>query len=360
MYVLFLQPQNKWMLFINQQAMPMDRNKMLRYQVLDRCFRDTSRLYNVSALLECCNNEMRRYDFKEISRRTIQKDIDDLRGEPHNVEFDEVLEKQYYYRYADTTQSLKVLKLINPNYDILSHTIDSLRKKYNNPDEQNPQWQWMLLTLQSLVDNRTVEIDNPYVSFENNQAFSGNTFFSELLCYIINCQPIIICYRPYNKAKPSDVKIYPYLLKQYNSRWFLIARVDDVDEIITFALDRIIYIRLWKHTFKPSNVDFNSYYEDVTGVTVLSDEPISKIVLKVNAQRYPYIQTKPFSEKQKIESHDDESYVISFPMRINKEFTANILSYGSDIEVLKPLRLRKEIADILKKASLKYEETNKE
>lgn len=339
--------------------MPLDRNKLLRYQLWDRCFRDTSRLYSVSDLLECCNNEMRRYDYREIARRTVQDDIKKLQGEPYNVEFDVELYSKHYYRYADTNQSLRVLKLINPNLDILSHTIDSLSKKYNDPDEHNPQWQWMLLTLQSLVDNRPVEIDNPYVSFENNEAFYGNKIFSELLCYIINCQPIIIRYRPYNKAKPDNVKIHPYLLKQYNSRWFLIARVDDVDEIITFALDRILAIRLWKHSFKPSTVDFNSYYNEVTGVTVLKDEPVSNIVLKVTAQRYPYVQTKPFSAKQKVLSHDNEHYVISFPMRINNELTAEILSFGSDIEVLKPLKLRDKVSAILKDASSRYEANNR-
>ena len=340
--------------------MPLDRNKLLRFQALDRCLRDTSRLYNVSDLLDCCNREMHRYDYPEVKKRTIQKDLHDIKEKPFNVEFDDELFKRHYYRYADTTQSLCVLKLVDSSRDTLLEAIGSLREKCNDPDEQNPQWQWMLQTLQSLAGNQPLKIDTPYVSFDNNAAFSGNVHFSTLLSHISNHQPIIIRYKPYTKPHPEEVKIHPYFLKQYNSRWFLIARVDDVDETITFALDRIIDIRIWKHAFKPSDVDFNRYYEDVTGVTVMNDEPVSKIVLKVTAQRYPYIQTKPFSEKQKIETYDDDSYVISFPMRINKEFTASILSFGSDIEVLKPLRLRKEIADIIRDACRKYENTDNE
>ncbi len=51
--------------------MPLDKNKILRYQVLDRCFRDTSRLYKVTDLLDCCNQEMRRYDYRYNPRYAV-------------------------------------------------------------------------------------------------------------------------------------------------------------------------------------------------------------------------------------------------------------------------------------------------
>ena len=340
--------------FQSLSLMPLDRNKILRYQVLDRCFRDISRLFNVSQLQESCNVEMRRYDYKCVSIRTIQNDIKTLRNEPFNVEFDEGLLEKHYYRYADTSQHLKILKLIDPNHDALHQTIELLQDRYCNPDNPNPQWQWLLLALQSLVGNKPLEIDNPYVSFENNEAFAGNIHFSLILGCIINHQPIVIRYQPFKKTHPDEVKIYPYYLKQYHSRWFLVARVDDVNEIITFALDRIHDISIWKHDFIPSDVDFNDYYKDVTGVTVLSDEHVSTVVLRVTAQRYPYIQTKPFSEKQKVVSRDGDHFVITFPMRINNEFRAKILSYGSDVEVLKPKRLRDEIMKIVKDTLQKY------
>lgn len=334
--------------------MPLDRNKILRYQVLDRCFRDTSRLYKVTDLVECCNQELRRYDCHPVSLRTIQYDIQMLTKEPYNVVFDEKLHCNHYYRYHDTNEHLKVLTLISPSRDAMMQTIDLLREKCNDEDCQNPQWQWMLLTLQSLMDNRPMDLSNPFVSFENNEAFAGNANFPILLSHIITHQPIVIRYKPFKAQKPANVKVHPYFLKQYNSRWFLLARVDDVDEIITFALDRIFDVQVWNHQFVPSDVDFNRYYEDITGVTVLCDEPLSNIVLKVTSNRYPYIQTKPFSVKQKIVTHNEEGYVISFPMRINNEFKASILSFGSDIEVLKPERLRQEISAILKKACEKY------
>ena len=338
--------------------MPLDRNKMLRYQVLDRCFRDTSRLYTVTDLLECCNQEMRRYDYRTISRRTIQNDTHTLQLEPFNVEFDPVLLKNYCYRYADTTKNLEVLQLVNPNRDALLQTIETLREIYDDPDNQNPQWQWMLQLLQSLANEKVIDLITPYVSFENNEDFSGNVYFAPLLEKIINHQPVIIKYRPFNKTHTDKVYIHPYHLKQYNSRWFLLAFVEKTSELITFALDRIRDISIWKHAFIPPTININKYYDNITGVTVFSDEPSSTIELKVSVSRYPYVETKPFSPKQKVSSRDDYHVTVIFPMRINNEFIAEILSFGNDVEVVRPIKLRKRIAQIINEMHNMYSNSN--
>lgn len=334
--------------------MPLDRNKIVRYQVLDRCFRDTSRLYRVSDLLECCNLELQRYDYPSIARRTIQNDVQILGMEPYNVEFDESLKKSNCYRYADTTQSLKVLKLIDPNRDALLQTIDSLRDIYNDPDNQNPQWQWMLLTLQALADNRPIDANEQYVSFENNAAYAGNIHFAPLLESIINQHPVTIRYKPYQHITPKEWNIYPYYLKQYNSRWFLFARIDGKDELTNFALDRIYEVKPWKHRLEPTDIDFSTYFDNVIGATVNEAMVVETVTVKIAASRYPYVETKPFSEKQRILKHDSKTYTISFPIKVNNELIAKLLSFGSELEVLHPQHLRQQIAEMVQQMHNQY------
>ena len=339
--------------------MPLDRNKILRYQVLDRCFRDTSRLYKATDILACCNQELQRYDFKPIRIRTIQNDIQTLQMEPYNIEFDSVLIKSHHYRYSDTAQSLKVLELIDPNRDALLLTIDSLREKYNDPDDQNPQWQWMLLALQAIADNRPLDSNKQYVSFENNEVYAGNVHFATLLECIINQHPATIRYQPYKHPAASEKNIYPYYLKQSNSRWFLFAKIDGNDTISNFALDRIKTVKPWKHPFEPTDIDFATYFNDVIGVTVNSSMAVETVTLRVNAERYPYIETKPFSEKQHIVKRDSKTYIISFPIKINNEFIAKLLSFGNDIEVLHPNHLREEITQKIKEMNAVYASAQK-
>lgn len=223
--------------------MPVDRNKMLRYQVLNTCFQDTSRYYHIGDLVDCCNRELRRYDLREVSKRTVQLDLQTLQAEPYNVEFNPVLKEQNIYRYADTSYNLELLKLTAPDRDALTRTIEVLRGRYSDPDEQNPQWQWMLTTLQAIANNRPLESADPYVSFENNEAFAGNAHFATLLESISNRHPVIVRYKPYFQPDPEDWKTHPYYLKQFNSRWFLFAAVEGREGIQNLALDRIYSIR---------------------------------------------------------------------------------------------------------------------
>lgn len=334
--------------------MPVDRNKMLRYKVLDECFRDTSKLYKIGDLLECCNREMDRLDLKHVSRRTVQQDIQTLQMEPCNVEFDSGLRKLNYYRYADVTATLSVLSITTPDRDALARTITLLRERYSDADEQNPQWQWMLATLESIAGDRPMG-EGEYVSFENNSAFAGNAYFATLLEAIMNRHPVSVRYRPYN-AEASEMKIYPYYLKQFNSRWFLLCAEEGKTGIINLALDRILKVKPWKHPYKEPEVDFTTWFDDMIGVSRSEKLPVEPVTLKVANSRYPYVETKPFSEKQRILRHDEQTHTITFPIRVNNELVAEILSFGSDVEVLHPQHLRDKIGGIIKQMEKNYSE----
>jgi hypothetical protein len=83
--------------------MPLNKDQLLRYQILDRCFGDGSKLYKMSDLVEAVNAEMMDTYCKKVSKRSVQNDVLLLQYEPYNVEFDDDLRKQDYYRYADTS-----------------------------------------------------------------------------------------------------------------------------------------------------------------------------------------------------------------------------------------------------------------
>lgn len=333
--------------------MPIDRNKLLRYKVLDECFRDTSRLHRIGDLVERCNNELLRLDLKPVSRRTVQLDLQTMQGEPYNVEFDAQLLRSHYYRYADLSYTLTVLSLTATNRDALQQTIAVLRERYSDADYPNPQWQWMLSTLETIAAGRTV-LDGEFVSFENNASFSGNAHFSTLLESITNRRPVKVYYKPYNQHNTIELKIHPYHLKQYNCRWFLFCAIEGQDSLSNLALDRIHSVRPWHHSFRVTKIDFQHYFDNTIGVSVNTNMVEEQITLRVKNQRYPYIESKPFSERQRIVKHDERSHIITFPIKINNEFISTILSYGADIEVVHPYHLRNRIAHISEQMKAQY------
>lgn len=335
--------------------MPQNKDQLLRYQILDACFKDTSRLYDINALVECCQRElMRRYD-KGVSKRSVQNDISILQLPPYNVEFDDVLKKQHYYRYADTTFNLEVVSNLSEREKTALHdTVELLRPMCEDPDTANPLMQWMYMSLQRLESGKPLAEKSPCVSFENNESLAGMGNFNVLLECIMNHRPVTLRYKSFKSNAAKNINVHPYFLKQYNSRWYLMATPDGYDNIASYALDRILTVGLWNAKYRPASMDINELFSDTIGVTINPTTKVERVVLKIDAKRYPYVETKPFSEKQKIVKKEEESVTISFPMRVNNELVAEILSFGGDIEVIEPRSLREVMAQQIAELNKKY------
>ena len=63
-----------------------------RYLVLDQCLRDRNRYYYLEDLVEAVNKMLRRYDFYEVSQRTVQEDLKFMQS---GEGFGAVLAKRY-------------------------------------------------------------------------------------------------------------------------------------------------------------------------------------------------------------------------------------------------------------------------
>ena len=340
--------------------MPLNKNLILRYQVLNRCFKDTSRLYDINALVECCQAETMRVYGKSVSKRTVFNDLMVLQIEPYNVEFDEELRKMNYYRYADTSFNLEVVENFTQRERTALHkTVEMLRPLCEDADEVNPLMQWMFMSLQRLESGKPLAEKSPCVAFENNGLLAGMGNFNVLLESIMNHQPVTLRYKSFRKQIASDINVHPYFLKQYNNRWYLLATPDGFDNIANYALDRILTVSIWKSEYRPTYIDFDRLYADTIGVSIDSDAKVERVVLKVAAGRYPYIETKPFSERQKVVNREGDAVTISFPMKVNFELMSEILSFGSDIEVISPLSLREKIAQQIAVLGEKYKAVQK-
>ena len=102
-----------------------------------------------------------------------------------------------------------------------------------------------------------------------------------------------------------------------------------------------------------TDIDFNQYFRDIVGVSLPTDhiEP-EEIVLQFDKDRFPYVVTKPIHHSQTIE--DKELHIIKLFVRPNKELESRILSYGDQVEVLRPQWLREQIAEKISKIAKKY------
>ena len=337
----------------NQQLvdMPVDKQVLLRYRVLNRCFRNPFKEYTLDDLVEECNKSLRKNDMMEVARRTIQKDISDLQMPPYSIRLVENMKKgrMRVFRYTDTNYSLPIFRINDSERNKVLDAIRVLNSKYFAND---PLYDWARTFLAEVEGGVFDGESSSVVSFQSNSDLEGLKYFRGLLQAITNKRVVVLRYTPFDKDEIS-VKVYPYYLKQYNDRWYLIAQAIGYDTYSNYALDRIKGFEEIALPYKEPECDLNDYFEDVIGVTI-PDEPAQKITLKVYGNSANYIRTKPLHSTQtRVEVKDDYT-IISIDVKPNYELDSKILSFGPSIEVLAPDTYRTHISEKIKAMNQKY------
>lgn len=324
----------------------MQAHQFIRYKAMDRCFRDTTHDYTIDELMGVCTNAIRDYhgdpDQKTVGRRTIELDLQNLK-DYQGVVFDEEIGRKgrkKVYRYEDTTFSL--VKQLLDNGELEKMLLDGVLDTLALYDDV-PQYKWLYMFLQQRANGIKAD-QTQAIEFQNNPDLMGMDHFSTLLDAIVRKQSLLLTYKPYGKD-PQELPIHPYMLKQFNDRWNLIARIDQGDKIMNYPVDRIREVKPLDVPFQEANVDFEEYFKPIIGVSRNETDPIEDIVIRFKKKRFNYVRTKPIHSSQEIVHHlsDADYTTIKLHMQINNELEAMILSYGNDAEVIEPASFRERI-----------------
>lgn len=328
--------------------MPVDKQVLLRYQVLNKCFRNRYRDYTIDDLVDECNKALRRIDKPDVSKRTVQNDINIMEAD-YGIILNEKLRlgKKRLYRYVDTNYTISLFRINDEERHKLQDAIHVLESF-----EGEPTYDWARTLLMQIEGGLFDEDTSPVVTFQSNPDLKGISYFSELLQAILTKRVLKLKYTPYGKDTQT-VKVYPYHLKQFNDRWYLIAQAIGYQSYAHYALDRIEGFEEMALPYKESDVDFSEYFDDVIGVTV-PDIDAEDVVIKVTGKRFNYIRTKPLHLSQRIIEEAEGYAVISINVKVNNELESLILSFGDDMEVLAPASFRDKIAEKIQATNKKY------
>ena len=341
--------------------MSTNKNASIRYQALDKCFRDQRHRYYIEDLMDKCEEALYYYNgIGGVSRRQIFEDIKFMESDTGwSIPLDRIKDgRKVYYRYYDPEFSINKQPLTDNEAQQLKAVIQTLARfrgiSQNEWIEEvisNLEWRFNLKDSKHCV-----------IGFEQNLELKGLGFLSAIIEATSNQQVLRITYQSYKEnAQEKSVIIHPYYIKQYNNRWFLMAMDNERKFISNFALDRIHSVEIIDEIRFVANVDieFEHYFDDVIGVTIPSDEIEKEIILlQISSNQYSYVAAKPLHPSQKIV--DSGKRIISIEVRPNYELDYNILSLGPDIEVLSPLSYREHIREKLEESLNKYKRVQKD
>ena len=320
---------------------------MIRYQVLDRCFSNWARNFYIEDLIEACNKALYDYTGDEksaIQRRQIFNDISFMESAAGwDIPLDRLKDgKRVYYRYSDKNFTINNQPLSKAELDQLKEATYTLARFKGVPS-----FEWVEEIISKLEDKfQLVGNSASVIDFEQNIYLKGLEYLSPLFNSIVNKQCLRVTYRNF-KGEEFVWDIHPYYIKQYNTRWFLLALNEEYQSITNIPLDRIEDCTPIGLKYKPTDIDFNEYFDDVIGVTIPRDASVERIKLKFSPHRFSYITSKPLHGSQKI--IDEENGNIELSLIPNNEFYALLLSFGSDVEILEPQSVREEYMSQVKK-----------
>ncbi len=319
--------------------MAVTKKPLIRYKILDKCFRNSFKNFTKELLLEKVNEDLFEITGEEsqcIKLRQLQDDIAFMRSaEGWSIELEELFDgRKRIYRYSDINFSINNASLNDVETHELQTAIQILRQF-----EGMPQFEGIEEIIAKLnYDLGDKKNDKPFIGFDNNQDLKGIEHFNLLYNAVKNNIPLQITYKDFKNIESYTFVLHPYYLKQYNNRWFLFG-LNQIAEKLDWnvAIDRIVSVETAQKKFIPNTmIDWSDYFSDMIGVSKPIDESIEEVVLHFNQLTGKYMENKSIHETQRHKWINGETFEVKIKVYLNYELERLILSYGDSVKVIEP------------------------
>ena len=348
--------------------MPANKNAVTRYYILDKLLGNRYHNYSSKDLCQLVNEELKELRGSDESEKkkevvclsTIQHDLHYLEYEgPFLAEIEHYqidvpsqknpnkTVKKTCHRYADPSFSIFKKEMTEDEKYLLVEALSLLGQFDGLPNLEG---------LESLRNGLNVKTDWQIISFTKNP-LENSTLLGELFTAISQRQVVELHYHRFDTPdEERTVTLHPYLLKEYNRRWYLIAAAEESGKLLNFALDRIDkVVPLPSHVYVLYDGDLNERFEDIVGVTLNEDKDLQTIVFWVSNRSKDYVATKPIHESQRnIRGEREEELREKYPTLRegrffsidcieNYELIRELTSFGKDLIVLSPQNIVEQV-----------------
>ena len=355
--------------------MAVNKNAVIRYMYLDQMLSDRHHYYTRSELTDKCNERLRADGFGEVTKRTIEMDIVALQDAPFSmdiIEDSDIIAGKRIIRYADQSQSLFAKPMTAEEKRLLSEVLNTLGQ-FSGLD--NFTW---LEDLQSKLNDKNSfgrgkynmddDANDKIISFSSNEYLKNKEWLGWFFSAIANKKVVSLVYRKFNSSNPVHLVVFPYHLKQYNDRWYLICNHNGTDDypynpdfLMNLPLDRIeSYEEVANIKYVDCPIDLTERYQDIVGMTYHSDRELQKILFCVAPETSPYVDTKPLHNSQIMLMSSEQMKMQQQYPRFKEwtfytiecipddyELPRLLMSYGEKLVVLYPTAIRSQMINTI-------------
>lgn len=329
------------------------KDALIRYRVINKYLKN-GKAAKMEHFISGCEEELE----KNVSQRTIEGDIYTMRydsklgfGAP--IDFDR---SRGAYVYTDETYSIDGIPLDKQEVVAVRFAASMLKqyRKVNILEE----FQGAVQKIVDAVNMHRMSDDGSKIDFvvlEEAPMVKGTEHLDTLIECIDKKITLRITYLKFHEDEPQDYVVNPHLLKEYQGRWYLVALDKEKNEFRVFGLERIQRIHQFDLNFLRKQEDFDKFFKNSIGITTTAEDP-SEIIVAFTEQQSKYLATQPLHDTQALIDEVDGKLIWQFTIIPTFEFTAKILGWGSEVEVLEPKWYRDEIIEKLNSTRKNYSE----
>ncbi|MBR5634224.1 MAG: WYL domain-containing protein [Prevotella sp.] len=319
--------------------MPQTKLAHIRYRFLDRLLSERHHYYDRKTLTEKVNEMLDRAGYKPVGKRTIEKDLEELKYAPFNAPIREFKKNgKNIVTYSDSFFSLFSEEMSREERNLLREMLNTLGQ-FDGLDH----FTW----LEDFKIGLELEECRQIISFSNNPYLVNSNLLGTLFDVISNEVVVRLSYHTFADETVRSIDFHPYLLKQYNDRWFLLGAADSDKKILSFALDRTDKVEPLpdkKYFECPDNLA--ERFDDIVGVTLYEDRPVEHILFWVSDASKNYVFTKPIHGSQALLKGEREiQFREQYPQLEggafftidcinNYELIRELMSFGKELIVL--------------------------
>lgn len=197
-----------------------------------------------------------------------------------------------------------------------------------------------------------------YISFDTGGGLKGIENLKPLLRAIKENLKIFFRHYNFQTDKTTEYTLKPYLLREYQNRWYVVGIVAGTKDLRIFGIDRILDLEVRTETFCPdTGLDPARLFDQTIGL-IFSQNTVQDVILSFTPTQGKYLKTLPLHKSQQVLVDNARECRIRLHVIPNYELTQEVLRHGDTVKVLEPAWLAAEIRQILNNTLEKYSTDN--
>ena len=184
---------------------------------------------------------------------------------------------------------------------------------------------------------------------------SGHMYLTEVMEAMTENLEVVMEYHKYTSEESETLTIWPYAVKEFAKRWYIIAYCKEREGLRVYGLDRVKSMEVTGKKFKmKAGFDVDELFATSFGIYLPGGKG-QTITFRCSEREAKFLRDLPLHSSQEEVRKDGDSVIFSIFVCPDKNLIMEVCKHGSRIEILSPAEVRDAVREELRKALAQYE-----